>query len=259
MFPIMGALVVLALLLAGGGAWLLFAGPPALAQPIAAGLPPSVGIALGNKTVYDSPYTRRPCTRQAGQAAIATLLYRLTDGMDPAPEIEVTVSRHAGVNAHAAPGGRIILYRGLIERAESPDQVAAVLAHLLGHAVAQHPLAGLVRQLGPDGVLYYARGDTNAMREALAEITDQMPRLSFSVEEEDVANAWAHDRLSRAGIAPDGFRALLHAYREAPQAPMEMKWLIANHRQFGPPDPPPADARPALNDLQWRQLKSICG
>ena len=38
------------------------------------------------------------------------------------------------VNAFAVPGGQIILTRGLVQTAGSPDEVAGVLAHELGHA-----------------------------------------------------------------------------------------------------------------------------
>ena len=37
------------------------------------------------------------------------------------------------VNAVALPGGRIILFQGLIDKAKSADEVAGVLAHELGH------------------------------------------------------------------------------------------------------------------------------
>ncbi len=52
------------------------------------------------------------------------------------------------VNAFAVPGGQIILTRGLVQTAGSPDEVAGVLAHELGHALELHPETGLVRAMG---------------------------------------------------------------------------------------------------------------
>ena len=52
------------------------------------------------------------------------------------------------VNALAVPGGQIVLTRGLVQTAGSPDEVAGVLAHELGHAIELHPETGIVRAMG---------------------------------------------------------------------------------------------------------------
>ena len=52
------------------------------------------------------------------------------------------------VNAFATPGGQIIMTRGLVQKAGSPDEVAGVLAHEIGHTIELHPEAGLVQGHG---------------------------------------------------------------------------------------------------------------
>ena len=42
------------------------------------------------------------------------------------------------INAFALPGGYIYINRGLIEAAETEDELAGVLAHEIGHVVARH-------------------------------------------------------------------------------------------------------------------------
>ncbi|WP_306133142.1 M48 family metallopeptidase [Roseivivax marinus] len=42
------------------------------------------------------------------------------------------------VNAFALPGGRIGVFRGLYDLAQSPDQLAAVIGHEIGHLQADH-------------------------------------------------------------------------------------------------------------------------
>lgn len=81
----------------------------------------------------------------------------------PAPwsqqQWEVTVFDSDMVNAFALPGGKIGVYTGLIEVAETPAQLAAVIGHEIGHVIAQHSnermsnqfAAGVGMQLG--GVL----------------------------------------------------------------------------------------------------------
>ncbi|RUO59416.1 M48 family metallopeptidase [Pseudidiomarina insulisalsae] len=51
---------------------------------------------------------------------------------------EVTVFESDMVNAFALPGGKIGVYTGLIDLAETPDQLAAVIGHEIGHVIAQH-------------------------------------------------------------------------------------------------------------------------
>lgn len=69
---------------------------------------------------------------------------------------DVTVFDSDQVNAFALPGGKIGVYTGLIDVAETPDQLAAVIGHEIGHVIAQHSnermsnqfAAGLGLQLG---------------------------------------------------------------------------------------------------------------
>ena len=47
------------------------------------------------------------------------------------------------VNAFAAPGGTIFVTRGMIARTKSEDELAAVLAHEIGHVTHRHGLAAI--------------------------------------------------------------------------------------------------------------------
>ncbi|WP_432452163.1 MULTISPECIES: M48 family metallopeptidase [unclassified Agarivorans] len=51
---------------------------------------------------------------------------------------EVVVFDSEQVNAFALPGGHIGVYTGLIELAETPDQLATVIGHEISHVLAEH-------------------------------------------------------------------------------------------------------------------------
>lgn len=51
---------------------------------------------------------------------------------------EIVVFESAQVNAFALPGGKIGVYTGMVAFAESPDQLAAVVGHEVGHVIARH-------------------------------------------------------------------------------------------------------------------------
>ncbi|SLN47228.1 TPR repeat-containing protein YfgC precursor [Roseivivax jejudonensis] len=70
---------------------------------------------------------------------VATLSERLITaaGGDPGAW-QVVAFEAPEVNAFALPGGRIGVYRGLYDLAGSPDELAAVIGHEIGHLEADH-------------------------------------------------------------------------------------------------------------------------
>ena len=53
-------------------------------------------------------------------------------------EWEVNVVRDKQINAYCLPGGKIVVFTGIIQFAENDDQLAAVIAHEISHALAHH-------------------------------------------------------------------------------------------------------------------------
>jgi predicted Zn-dependent protease len=51
---------------------------------------------------------------------------------------EIVVFQDAQANAFALPGGKIGVYTGLLSVAETPDQLAAVMGHEVGHVISKH-------------------------------------------------------------------------------------------------------------------------
>ncbi len=62
----------------------------------------------------------------------------------PRPDVPYTVKviEDKDVNAFTLPGGRIYVYRGLLDMTSSDDEVAGVLAHEIGHNTRLHALRG---------------------------------------------------------------------------------------------------------------------
>lgn len=59
---------------------------------------------------------------------------------------EVTLVRNDQVNAWALPGGKIAVHSELVRQCAHPDELAAVLAHEIGHADRGHSLAQIQNQ-----------------------------------------------------------------------------------------------------------------
>ena len=82
---------------------------------------------------------------EAANARVADISGRLIDAASPIPEdktIEFILLDEDSINAFALSEGYIFLFRGLVERAETDDQLASVMAHEMTHVIRNHHAKG---------------------------------------------------------------------------------------------------------------------
>ncbi|MCG3111588.1 MAG: M48 family metallopeptidase [Candidatus Manganitrophus sp. SB1] len=106
------------------------------------------------------------------------------------------------INAFAIPGGHVVVFTGLIEAAESPEEVAGILAHEAEHVLQRHSLKGMVHQLGWRVVLALLLGDIGGGR--FGQAAAQMQILSFGRDQESEADLKGLALLKEAKIDPKG-------------------------------------------------------
>ncbi len=87
--------------------------------------------------------------QQAGeeQNHLQALANALSQGAEPPPITHLHYLPTETVNALALPGGDIVVYDGLLEQAESENEIAFVLGHEMGHIIHRHALRRLGRSL----------------------------------------------------------------------------------------------------------------
>jgi beta-barrel assembly-enhancing protease len=125
---------------------------------------------------------------------------RLMTGLDKSLyQYEFYVVRQNDPNAFAIPGGKIFIHTGLIEFCKSPEELAAVLAHEMGHVEKRHTINNIVKQLGIDVVISFI---TNGGNSGLESISGQMLSNFFSREDESEADDFALVLLDRSRIRP---------------------------------------------------------
>jgi len=87
----------------------------------------------------------------------------------------------------------------LITMSESPEEVAAVLAHEIGHAEKRHVLSKIVKEFSIAVVVgILAGGDPNV----IVQIIQQVVGSSFDREQEEEADRFALELLEKAKIDP---------------------------------------------------------
>ena len=127
------------------------------------------------------------------------------------------------LNAFACPGGTIFITRGLIQTCKSEDQLAAVLAHEVGHvadkdginSISQARWTEVFTAMGKEAATMYG-GSTVASLVSLFEgsIDDVFKTIvvnGYSRQAEENADAAALTELAKAGYDPNAMVVLLTA------------------------------------------------
>lgn len=216
-------------------------------------VPDSVERRLGDVMVGD--FGRRGCDRPAGEAALAALVKRV-DPYDPALEVHVVAIPM--VNAVTLPGGRIVIFSGLLKSATSPDEIAGVLGHELGHVRHHDVTEALLRQLGLSVLLGGLEGHVGGYTNALL-------ATAYSRAAEARADDYSMDLLRRAAISPVPTADFFRRLSKGTGGSERMFAYVASHpvssdraRAFAASGAKGATYRPVLDATQWTALKDIC-
>jgi Zn-dependent protease with chaperone function len=188
--------------------YLLIAEMPAIAARV---VPLKWEEALGEAVVKQVTFIfarkSNVCEAAPGKAALERLRVRLTGKLKTRYRFKLRVIDHAMVNAFAAPGGYVIVMRGLIDKAENGDEVAGVLAHEIGHVVERHSTEALFRSLGFNLIVATLVGNTTSMGSAVAEVGTGLATLSYGRAAEREADAVGVKLLNQADISGAGLAA----------------------------------------------------
>lgn len=254
-------------------ALIIFVLVPVMADQLAEYLPPDGERALGDSTFEQirsalSKQSLVPidiCESSEGIAALGKMQTRLETGLDLPYPIQINVLDHSMINAFALPGGRVVLFKGLLLTAETPDEVAAVVAHEIGHVVNRDPARGALRSAGSIGVLGLLFGDFAGGTVVLF-LTNRLIDATYSQTAEAKADEFAHNALAKADIPPsalaDMFERLLkeHGQAEGLIAHFEAHPSLGNRIEAAriADAKLSADIRPSLTDDEWQALRNIC-
>jgi predicted Zn-dependent protease len=129
---------------------------------------------------------------------------RLIGAIDRPPfRYRFRVVADRGVNAFGIGGGRIYVNAGLIAAADREGEVAAVLAHEIGHQVRRHVAKQISRQAVFDNLARVAIGSNASQWISLAAgLGITTGQLYLGREAEREADAVMVDLMSRAGYDP---------------------------------------------------------
>jgi beta-barrel assembly-enhancing protease len=235
-------------------AGLIYSNLDPLARALARRVPPEYEAQLGQGLA--TLLLRNDCATPEARAVLTRLADRLGGGAT-----EIHILNMGDANAFTLPGGAFMVTRGLIKEAESPDEIAGVLAHELEHVKQRHVMIQVVRNSLLTALWQAAVGDYAGLFVVDPKTAMDIVDLRFSRDAEREADRGARERLDAAHISRAGFRQFFERVRAKTDA--IPAWL-SNHpssaeRATVMGDDAGALARtPALDNADWATLRNGC-
>jgi Zn-dependent protease with chaperone function len=200
----------------------------------------------------------RICDGAEGQKALDALVRRI----DPeAGHLRVRIVNVDMVNAAALPGGQIVVFRGLLQEAKNPDELAGVLGHEIGHVRNRDVMQAMLRQAGLTLLMGGVGGDVGgALNSAIS--------ASYSRAAESRADGYAINLMRAANVSPiptaQFFDRLAEDERKLGKGAIAMSYMSshplseARRKVFMASARKDAAYAPAVTPQQWRAIVDAC-
>ena len=259
--------IALSVVIGGAAIGFMVFGLPLIAKPLAKLVPIAWEEKIGDDTidVVNRMFAdgKKACAGQKGLKALNDLAQRLLAGTETPYQVQVSVANAKMVNAFAVPGGRVVLFRGLIEKANSAEEVAGVLAHELAHVVYRHPTQGMITSVGWSAVLSAFTGGASFSSEVMAQVAAQLATSAYSRDLETEADREGVAMLNQAGIGGDGLIKFFELVQKMEGKGFSVPKYLSSHPMTGSRIAAigklskPASA-PTLSETEWRTVRNIC-
>lgn len=160
------------------------------------------------------------------------------------------VMNTASINAFAAPGGYILITRGLYDLLDNESQLAGVLGHEIGHVVRRHHITVMQKSAALSaGAKLAQQGNRTALVNNLIGTGAEVFARGLDKDAEFEADSLGVVLAVRAGYSPNGLSEVLSKLQARGASDDTMKLLFATH-------PAPADRLGRLGEaisprLSW--------
>ncbi len=129
------------------------------------------------------------------------------------------------MNAYTIPGGHIYVYSGLMNQLEKDEELAAVVAHEIGHCAAKHTAKRFQAALGYSliSAIVFSQVDVDDRTRATVSIASntavQLATLAYSRQDEYEADRLAVKYMYLAGYDLDGMIKTLEFLKQESRGP----------------------------------------
>lgn len=242
-------------------------GIPAVAAFAAERVPVAWEESLGRSVAAELAPQATRCTDPARQRVLEAILATLTRPLTASPyTFRLVVVDNAQVNAFAVPGGYVVILRGLLERTESAEELAGVLAHELQHVLLRHSTRAIFQEASTGLLMAALVGDATGAIGYGLESARTLGRLRYTRRSEEEADERGLRMLVAAHVDPQGLLRFFEEMKKAEGRQPGLFRYLSSH-------PTPAerlarlralaaelDGQPVklLPDEDWRAIARIC-
>jgi Zn-dependent protease with chaperone function len=174
--------------------------------------------------------------------------------------LRVLVVRNSDANAITLPGGKIYVFQGLIEKSETPDELAAVIAHEVGHVAHRDGTRAVLQGAGLSFLFGMLLGDFVGGG-AVIIAAKVILQTSYSRDVEAAADGYAVELMSAIEGEPRALGTILLRIAGSSHSGMkilldhpETKSRVAAINAMAKSGP----IRPLMDGKEWAELKTIC-
>jgi Zn-dependent protease with chaperone function len=169
---------------------------------------------------------RDPLITETMETILSELEMHVETGDDYRWPFRVMVVRSEEVNAFALPGGTIVFFSGLLESAESPEEIAGVMAHEMGHIINRHGIKRIAQSIGTITIIRLFFGDAEGLFEMAAELLTIASINNYSQDQEREADETSVKLMYSAGLNPEAFTDFFYRLKEEHgDIPSYLSWL----------------------------------
>jgi predicted Zn-dependent protease len=160
--------------------------------------------------------------REIKDEEIGTQLGKITSPLvagiaDDRYPLKFHIIEDSSLNAFAMPGGNVVLHTGLLLAADTPEEVAGVLAHEIAHVTRRHSIRNIVSSVGLSLVIQTVVGDASGLIGVLTANSEFLLDRKFSRDFEREADEVGWDYLITSDIEPSGMVRFFERVREEDQ------------------------------------------
>ncbi|MEN6620476.1 MAG: M48 family metallopeptidase [Smithella sp.] len=203
-------------------------GIPLLAGAIAPHVPLAWEKGMGQSILNIMAPEKSRCKDEELNHAIEQIVARLNISGSSHYEFKVFVVNSPIFNALALPGGNIIVFSGLLEKIESPESLAAVLAHEMQHIKKRHITKRVIKDSSTGVMLSAVSGDVTGSMLYGMKMARTLATLSYSRQDEEEADAEGIKMMIAANLDPEAMVSFFQTIKEK-NAELKVPQYISTH------------------------------
>ena len=241
-------------------------GIPVMAALVTPRVPVAWEEGLGRSVVEHLASRELVCPDPRRQQALDSIVARLA-ATTPSPyTFHLFIVNRPQVNALAAPGGYIVVFRGLLEQTGGPEELAGILAHEMQHVLQRHTTQAVIQHASTGLLIAALTGDMTGPLAYGLQSARVLGQLQYSRRAEAQADAEGMKMLLAARIDPAGLIGFFERLMKGDKQPRTVLTYLSTHPSHrdrierlkalaaGAPGPPV----PLLPDSDWGDVKALC-